>query len=72
MAKPRKPHPETGPVTEAEVCDAVKRALLTEFGDRFLDPGVARRGLAHAAHDLIQLELREVAASSRKPGQEPL
>lgn len=52
---------EPEPVTESEVCRAVKEALLTSFGDRPLDPEVARRGLAHAAFDLIQLQLEEAA-----------
>jgi len=50
------------PVTESEVRQAVKEALLTAFGDRHLDIEVARRALAHAAFDLIELHLREVGA----------
>jgi hypothetical protein len=54
------------PGTESEVCRAVKEALLTAFGDRPLDLDVARRGLALAAHDLIDLQRREVASQERK------
>lgn len=32
------------------------------FGDRVLDAGTARHGLAHAAFTLIQMHLREVGA----------
>jgi hypothetical protein len=54
------------PVTEQEVRQAVKEALVRAFGDRPLDPDVARRGLAHAGFDLIELKLREVAAKSKR------
>lgn len=62
---PAKRSKPANPVTEAEVALAVKQAL-TGFGDRPLDPDVARRGLAHAAHDLIQLKLRAVAEAAAK------
>jgi hypothetical protein len=39
----------------------VKECLATAFGNRPLDPDVARRGLAHVGFDLIELKLREIA-----------
>lgn len=60
-AKRKKP---TEPVTVAEVCQAVKETLATAFGARPLDPSVARRWLAHAAFDLIEMQLQEVAAQA--------
>lgn len=60
MAKPK------SPVTEDEVCRVVKQALLTAFGDRPLDADVARRGLSHAAFDLIQLKLEEAGKPAVK------
>jgi hypothetical protein len=54
------------PVTEQEVRQAVKECLAKAFGDRPLDPDVARRGLAHVGFDLIELKLREVAAKSKR------
>jgi hypothetical protein len=49
------------PVTEQEVRQVVKECLATAFGNRPLDPDVARRGLAHVGFDLIELKLREIA-----------
>lgn len=46
------------PVSVQEVSDAVLRAIATSFGDRPLDLSTARMGLAQAAHDLIQMQLR--------------
>jgi hypothetical protein len=54
------------PVTVREVADVVLKALATAFGDRPLDTDTARRGLSHAAFDLIQLELGEAAAHAAK------
>jgi hypothetical protein len=61
---PAKRKPE--PVTEQEVRQAVKECLAKAFGDRPLDPDVARRGLAHAGFDLIELKLREIAGKGKK------
>jgi hypothetical protein len=52
--------PKPPPVTEQEVTTVVLRALSTAFGNRPLDVNVARRGLAQAAFELIQLHLKEV------------
>lgn len=52
------------PVTEAEVSEVVKRAIVTAFKGRPLDPDVARRGLGHAAHDMINLKLETVAKAN--------
>lgn len=59
----RKP---TDPVTVAEVSAATLRMLVAEFGRRPMDGDTARHGLAHAAHELITLELRTVAATAAK------
>jgi hypothetical protein len=52
--------PKPEPVTESEVTEVVLRALSTAFGDRPLTEDVARRGLANAAWEIIQLHLKEV------------
>lgn len=61
---PKRKSPD--PVTEEEVSRVVKEAILNAFEGRVLDFDVARRGLADAAHDLIQLELQEVARAGKK------
>lgn len=48
------------PVTESEVTQAVLECLAGKFKGRILDQGVARRGLAQAAFELIQIQLKEV------------
>lgn len=53
------------PVTVAEVSAAVLRAIATEFDGRPLDADTARHGLAHAAHELINVELRAVAEQAK-------
>lgn len=54
------------PVTESEVSEAVKAAILNAFPGRHLDIEVARRGLSHAAFDLMEMHLREVAERAKK------
>jgi hypothetical protein len=48
-------------VSSAEVTDVVLEAIARAFGDRQLDSGTARRGLAAAAFHFIQLELAEAS-----------
>jgi hypothetical protein len=43
------------PISVLEVSTVVLNALAAESGDRPLDVGTARHGLAHPAFDLIQL-----------------
>jgi hypothetical protein len=52
--------PKPEPVTETEVAQVVKEALVKAFGKRQVPPGVIRRALAQVNFDLIQLELKEV------------
>ena len=57
MAKRKKPKPE--PLTVEEVSKVVLTAIVYAFGDRPLDVDTARKGLAHAGFELIQIALRE-------------
>jgi hypothetical protein len=61
--------PKARPVTVAEVSAAVLRLLAREFAGRPVDGDTLRRGLVAANHDLITLELREVARTAANKGK---
>ena len=62
MAKRLQPNDE---VSVEELKEAVLTVIVERFGHRVLTIDTARSALAHAAFDLVQAHLKEVAAAAR-------
>ncbi|WP_428661423.1 hypothetical protein [Reyranella sp.] len=58
--------PKPDPVTVEEVARITVTAIVRAFGGRPMDINTARRGLAQAAFDLIQLEHRKSGRWEKK------
>jgi len=50
--------PKPDPVTMEEVARITVTAIVRAFGERSMDINTARRGLAQAAFELVELEQR--------------